>query len=82
MTEQNYRLYTLPSFFEGIGRIGDFSGVLNQFNYSKSPAEADQKAICSDWMKVGSDLKSAMNKFEKRSNKNDKKNKTGPKQVY
>lgn len=63
MTEHNYRLYTLPSFFEGIGRIGDCSGVLNQFNYSKSPAEADQKAIRSDWMKVGSDLRLAMNKI-------------------
>lgn len=65
MTEHNnYRLYTLPSFFEGIGRIGDFSGVLNQSNDSKSPAEADQKEIRLDWMKVGSDLKSATNKID------------------
>lgn len=82
MTENKYSLYTMPSFVEGIGRIGDFSGVLNQFNYSKSPGEADQKALCSDWLKVGNELRSAMNRFEKKSKKNVKKNKPGSKQVY
>lgn len=72
----------MPSFVEGIGRIGDFSGVLNQFNYSNSPEEADQKALRSDWMKVGNELRSAMNRFEKKSKKNVKKSKPKPKQSY
>ena len=82
MTENKYCLYTMPSFAEGIGRIGDFSGVLNQFNYSKSPEEADRKALHSDWMKVGNELRSAMSKFEKRSKKHVKKSKPKPKQSY
>jgi hypothetical protein len=63
----------MPSFLEGIGRIGDFSGVLNQFNYSNSNEEADGKAIMSDWIMVGKDLKAAMNTFSKEECKSSKK---------
>ena len=46
-----------PSFFEGIGRLIDWGGTLNEYNNSQFGAEADYKALKSDWEAVGGDIR-------------------------
>jgi hypothetical protein len=52
-------LYAQPSFLEGVGRLADAAGLLERYNYSASPGEADTVAISSDWGALGDDLRSA-----------------------
>jgi hypothetical protein len=53
-------LYATSSFLEGVARLVDFTGSLNTYNCSDSPEQADFKAISSDWMVVGGDLRKAI----------------------
>lgn len=53
-------LFPRPSFIEGLGRIFDFAGLLNIYNISRTPEEADAKAINADWAAVGSDMWAAV----------------------
>lgn len=63
MYREIYRLYARPSFFEGMARLFDFGGSLNQYNYSKSPNEADLRAMEADWQMVGEDLRNALKEY-------------------
>ena len=63
MSKDIYRLYSRPSFFEGVARLFDFKGRLNKYNYSESDNEADFRSIESDWQFVGKDLQTALDKF-------------------
>ncbi len=54
------RLFARPSFLEGVSRIFDFGGSLNQYNENQDGKEADAAAIYSDWASVGDDLKASM----------------------
>lgn len=49
-------LYSRPSFLEGIARIVDFFGVLQEYNTTSTPQAADERAIRADWAAVGADL--------------------------
>ena len=49
-------LYARPSFVEGVARLLDFGGVLNEYNQSRTGREADWKALRADWITVGDDL--------------------------
>lgn len=60
-----YRLYSTPSFLEGLGRLFDFGNTLSEYNYSNSGTEADCKAIYSDWQQVGNDILVARQQFFK-----------------
>jgi hypothetical protein len=53
-------LYARPSFAEGIARLVDFSNILQEYNTSSSPGEADEKAIRADWLAVGYDMVEAI----------------------
>ena len=63
MNNEIYRLYSRPSFWEGVARLFDFGGTLNRYNYSKSEREADFRAIESDWQAIGEDLRNALTEF-------------------
>ena len=65
MKEQRFRLYARPSFLEGVARLFDFNGHLNQYNTSRTEEEADHKAIESDWETVGDDLRTAIEKYRR-----------------
>ena len=65
MSEHGFVLYANPSFFEGMSRLIDFGGLLNSYNLSKTPEEADFKATLSDWEAVGFDLLLAERKFNR-----------------
>ncbi len=54
------RLFSLPSFVEGVGRLVDFSYSLNQYNESATENEADFVALQSDWRAVGKDIEYAL----------------------
>jgi len=60
MTDDGFRLYARPSFFEGLARIWDPAGILNQYNRSKTAKDADRKAIAQDWAVVGKDIRSVV----------------------
>jgi hypothetical protein len=54
-------LFARPSFLEGMGRIADLGGTLNEYNQSLHPDQADYLAVLADWYAVGGDLRDAMN---------------------
>jgi hypothetical protein len=62
---EGFKLYAKPTFWEGVARLIDFSGSLNEYNYSESTDQADFRAIQSDWESVGLDILEAIKKFEK-----------------
>jgi hypothetical protein len=57
-------LFAEPSLVEGIARIIDMGGTLQEYNSSLSPGQADALALASDWCVVGADLKQAMATYE------------------
>lgn len=57
-----YYLFVKPSFGQGLARIWDFRARLSMYNISTTPAEADLKALLSDWLAVGQDLNGAIKK--------------------
>jgi hypothetical protein len=59
--------FLLPavSFITGMGSIFNVSGNYYSFNASKSGAEADCRALRSDWQMIGQDLEKAMSEHEK-----------------
>lgn len=57
-------LYARPSFLEGVARIFDFGGTLNEYNGPSSGLEADAAALWSDWAAVGEDMRAAIGAFE------------------
>jgi len=63
MTYRSFRLYARPSFWGGIARLLDVGVMLNEYNYSTSPEEADFLALQSDWEMVGADLCWAIETF-------------------
>ena len=57
-------LYARPSFLEGVARIFDLRGTLNEYNVSPTGKEADAVAIWSDWAAIGQDMRDAIGEFE------------------
>ena len=63
------RLFADPSFVEGISRIFDLLGNQDIYNEDLSPAEADTKALLSDWASVGDSLILATEEFSNNAGK-------------
>jgi len=59
-----FGLFAMPNFFRGAARVLDLGGTLNVYNESANEAEADAKALSSDWRQVGCDMQNAMDKCE------------------
>jgi hypothetical protein len=55
--------FTRPSFIGGVGRVIDIGGVLGReaVKIVATPAEADARALSSDFRVVAKDLKAATN---------------------
>ena len=58
-------LYARPSFLEGVARLLDMGGTLNEYNASRSGQEADDAALRSDWAAIGQDMRDAIGELEK-----------------
>ena len=56
MTAYSTRLFSMPSFIEGVARILDFGNTLELYNESRTPQHADEEALFSDWMAIGEDM--------------------------
>ena len=54
-------LFARPSFVTGVARILDIGGTLQEYNTSRTPEEADTRALRADFVAVGADLLEAMN---------------------
>jgi len=61
----DYSRFLIPEagFAEGAGRILDFDDVLNAYNFSENPEDADTLAIWSDWKAVGADLQKSFDRY-------------------
>lgn len=57
-------LYAHPSFIGGMASCLDLGDTLTIYNESRTGEEADARAIKSDWLAVGQDIKSAIGKFK------------------
>ena len=53
-------LFATPSFSMGLAAVLDVGGNLIEYNNSRTPAEADRRAIRSDWETIGNDIRTAM----------------------
>ncbi len=60
-------LFAQPSFASGMARVFDLFGTFDAYNLSESGAEADARAIASDWLIVGQDIAEAMEQYEESS---------------
>jgi hypothetical protein len=49
-------LFAQPSFLSGAARSLDLWSVLDDYNISDTPAEADAKALAADWLVIGQDI--------------------------
>ena len=56
-------LFARPSFLEGIARLADVGGTLNEYNTSRSGADADARALQGDWRAIGHDVRVAFDKI-------------------
>lgn len=65
MNESGFRLYATPSFMEGVARLVDVTGTIDEYNYSASPEQADYRALRSDWEAIGRDIWNAISQFAK-----------------
>lgn len=61
-------LFAEPSFLEGMARVLDIGGTLNEYNRSPTGAMADQLAMWSDWSAVGDSINKAMNAESAKAN--------------
>ena len=56
-------LVPASSFLVGVGSLLNFSGVYFDYNQSRTPDEADRRALSNDWAMVGHDIREAMTQF-------------------
>ncbi len=59
-------LFAQPSFLEGVARVVDTAGALNQYNGMPSAQEADALAVWADWAAVGAEIAAAAAQFNGR----------------
>jgi hypothetical protein len=67
MSEFSTVLFARPSFLEGMGRILDFADMLQEYNKSLTPQQADRLALCADWGAVGEDIEVAVRHYQEGS---------------
>ena len=65
MNENHYTdfLFARDGFITGVASILDLGATLSEFNYSRTPREADAIALRSDWQAVGDSIRFAMREF-------------------
>jgi len=58
-------LFAMPSFWSGVARTLDLGSTFDSYNESRTPQEADSRALHADWKAVGHDLRDSMRTFER-----------------
>ncbi|OGP50368.1 MAG: hypothetical protein A2Y79_11645 [Deltaproteobacteria bacterium RBG_13_43_22] len=59
-------LFARPGFLQGFASAIDLGGTLINYNESKTPQEADARAIASDWAITGKDILTAVKNLDKK----------------
>ena len=62
-------LFADPSFLSGMAGVMDITGSLLIYNSSKTGADADTRAIASDWAVIGSHISDAAKALEEEATK-------------
>ena len=57
-------LFAFPRCLYGIARLVDLGATFDEYNKSSSGQEADARAIYSDWLATGKDIRRALNQHE------------------
>jgi hypothetical protein len=65
-TEDTGFLFAQPSFMQGMASALDLGGTLVEYNTSRTPQDADARAIASDWAITGKDIRSALEDIGKK----------------
>jgi hypothetical protein len=55
-----FRLFSVPTFLDGMGSVVSLDGTCHSFNMSRSPDEADRLALYADLLAVGDDFRVAI----------------------
>ncbi len=55
-----FRLFSMPSFWDGMAMALDFAHTMPEFNTDATPEIADARAIAADWRAVGAELSGAV----------------------
>ncbi len=63
MSDYSSFLFARPSFLEGMVRVLDMGGTLQEYNRALTPAQADALALYADAWAVGGDMRQAMEAF-------------------
>ena len=63
MNKRNF-LFARPSFLKGVGSILNIGATGKVYNSARSVAEADLKAIRSDWKIIGNDMREALDEYK------------------
>ncbi|MEK7565051.1 MAG: hypothetical protein AAB394_03815 [Patescibacteria group bacterium] len=58
------RLFAEPSFIEGMSRVLDLGGTLQEYNDSNTEQKADTEALKNDWRAVGDDLRFSISNYK------------------
>lgn len=60
-----FRLFkNRPSFVDGAVSLVDFSENASRYNINDTEKEADYDSLASDWLAIGSDMKTAIETYE------------------
>ena len=57
-------LLAQPSFLSGLARLLDIFGVFDSYNESRTPEDADARAMYADWRITGQDIYASASQFE------------------
>jgi hypothetical protein len=60
------KLFAEPSFVEGVSRVLDVGGTMQEYNTSETENEADIEALKNDWRAVGEDLAFSIKRYEQK----------------
>lgn len=60
---KRFSLFVTPTFLSGLIRVFDIASTINVYNDLQSPEEADFRALQSDWIVVGDDMKISIKDF-------------------
>ncbi|MEE4258877.1 MAG: hypothetical protein V2I62_03895 [Bacteroidales bacterium] len=64
-------LFAKPSFIGGMASVLDLGATLVVYNESSTLAEADARAMASDWQVTGNDIKNATERWLEEHNSNE-----------
>lgn len=61
------RLFAMPSILSGAARVLDLGDTFTEYNISRTPEEADMKALAADWGVISDDLWEAFHQLKERT---------------